>query len=166
MIGWPDPGKPGVPLTPERDGRHWLFDAESNVSFPELWVAGMGAWAVGDAWTPRIVAEMGLHYQGPVLMPAEADDLKDELTLWKEVCYGFQFDLESARAENARLRAALIDLLDDAWVRDFGEWFEDRLKQARAALDPDGQKERREKALSDLAEMDADLLDIDPEMKP
>jgi hypothetical protein len=37
---------------------------------------------------------------------------------------------------------------------------------ARAALDPDGQKERRAKALSDLAEMDADLLDIDPEMKP
>jgi len=38
--------------------------------------------------------------------------------------------------------------------------------KARAALDPDGQKERRAKALSDLAEMDADLLDIDPEMKP
>jgi hypothetical protein len=40
------------------------------------------------------------------------------------------------------------------------------LDAARAALDPDGQKERRAKALSDLAEMDADLLDIDPEMKP
>ena len=29
-----------------------------------------------------------------------------------------------------------------------------------------GQKERRAKALSELAEMDADLLDIDPEGKP
>jgi hypothetical protein len=36
---------------------------------------------------------------------------------------------------------------------------------ARAALDPSGQKERRAKALSELAEVDADLLDIDPEMK-
>jgi hypothetical protein len=86
MSGWPDPEKPGVPLNPERDGRHWLFDAESNVSFPEFWVAGMGAWAVGDAWTAQMVAEMGLHYQGPVLMPAEANAL---------------------RTENARMRAAI-----------------------------------------------------------
>jgi hypothetical protein len=86
MNGWPDPNAPGVPLNAERDGRHWLFDAESNVSFPEFWVSGMGAWAVGDAWTPRMVAEMSLHYQGPVLTPAEADAL---------------------RAENARLRETL-----------------------------------------------------------
>jgi len=44
---------------------------------------------------------------------------------------------KTLRAENARLREALEDLLDDSEVRDFGEWFEDRLKQARAALDPD-----------------------------
>jgi hypothetical protein len=37
---------------------------------------------------------------------------------------------------------------------------------ARAALEPKAQKERRAKALSDLAEMDADLLDIDPGVKP
>jgi hypothetical protein len=78
MSTWPDPDNPGVPLNPERDGRHWLFDAESNVSFPEFWVSGMGAWAVGDAWTARMVAEMGLHYQGPVLMPAEVDALRAE----------------------------------------------------------------------------------------
>ena len=74
--------------------------------------------------------------------------------------------VQKLQIDNDRLREALEDLLDDSWVQDFGEWFEDRLKQARAALDPDGQKERRAKALSDLAEMDADLLDIDPEMKP
>jgi hypothetical protein len=43
--------------------------------------------------------------------------------------------LDALRAENARLREALEDLLDDTWVGDFGEWFEDRLKQARAALE-------------------------------
>jgi hypothetical protein len=41
-----------------------------------------------------------------------------------------------------------------------------RAVRAMLALDPDGQKERRAKALSELAEMDADLLDIDPEGKP
>lgn len=91
MIGWPDPDNPGVPLTPERDGRHWLFDPVSSKSYPENWVAEIGAWAVGDAWTPRIVAEMGLHYQGPVLTPAKADAL---------------------RAENARLREALVYIGD------------------------------------------------------
>jgi hypothetical protein len=44
-------------------------------------------------------------------------------------------EIERLRAENALLRAALEDLLDDTWVGDFGEWFEDRLKQARAALE-------------------------------
>jgi hypothetical protein len=86
---------------------------------------------------------------------------------WAVMPVGQAWDiLVCHRAENARLREALEDLLDDSEVHDFGEWFEDRLKQARAALDPDGQKERRAKALSDLAEMDADLLDIDPEKKP
>jgi len=107
MSGWPDPEKPGVPLHPEVDGIHWLFNPDNDNPHPVIWVADLGTWAVGDVWTPRMVAEMGLHYLGPVLMPAEADDLKDELTLWKEVCYGFQFDLESARAENERLREAL-----------------------------------------------------------
>jgi hypothetical protein len=78
MSGWPDPEKPGLPLNPERDGRHWLFDPVSSKSYPENWVAKIGAWAVGDAWTPRMVAEMGLHYQGPVLTPAEADTLRAE----------------------------------------------------------------------------------------
>lgn len=86
MSSWPDPEKPGVPLNPEQDGRHWLFDPENSKSYPEIWVAEMQAWAVGDAWTPRMVTEMGLHYLGPVLTPAEADAL---------------------RAENARLRDAL-----------------------------------------------------------
>jgi hypothetical protein len=146
MSTWPDPENPGVPMNPERDGRHWLFDAKSNVSFPEFWVAGMGAWAVGDAWTARMVAEMGLHYQGPVLMPAEADAL---------------------RAENARLRDALREIAEKAAAPGYApEQCRSIWWMARAALDPVEQQERRAKALAELAEMDADLLDIDPEVKP
>jgi len=44
-------------------------------------------------------------------------------------------DADTLRAENARLREALAALLDDAEIQDFGEWFENRLKQARAALE-------------------------------
>jgi hypothetical protein len=44
-------------------------------------------------------------------------------------------EITRLRAENIRLREALEDLLDDSWVQDFGEWFEDRLKQARTALE-------------------------------
>jgi len=110
MSTWPDPDKPGAPLHPERDGYHWLFNPDDDRPHPLMWVADLGAWAVGDVWTPRIVTEMNLCYQGPCLKPAEANAL---------------------RAENARLRAIITDM-----------------------------------ALSDLAEMDADLLDIDPEVKP
>jgi hypothetical protein len=75
MSGWPDPEKPGYPANHEVDGFHWLFDPENKKSYPEIWVAEIGAWAVGDAWTPRMVAEMGLHYQGPCLTPSEVDAL-------------------------------------------------------------------------------------------
>ena len=44
-------------------------------------------------------------------------------------------EVDALRAENARLREALVALLDDSWVHDFGEWFEARLKQAQAALE-------------------------------
>jgi hypothetical protein len=57
------------------------------------------------------------------------------LEVWKEVCYAHEAELQWLRADNARLRAALEDLLDDTRIQDFGEWFEDRLKQARAALE-------------------------------
>jgi len=79
--------------------------------------------------------------------------------------------IENLRAENARLRGALADM-HAGWryIRlNYGDLsgvgWERCDAAARAALDPDGQKERRAKALAELAEMDADLLDIDPEMK-
>ena len=117
MSGWPDKDKPGVPMNPERNGRHWLFDPENNKSYPEVWVAEIEAWAVGDAWTARMVAEMGLHYLGPVLTPAETDTL---------------------RAENARLRDALSGLMEGASAEE-GWWtliraHSSTLDAARAAL--------------------------------
>jgi hypothetical protein len=81
-------------------------------------------------------------------------------------------ELDALRIENARLRGALADMYAGwRYIRlHYGDLsgvgWERCDASARAALDPDGQKERRAKALSDLAEMDADLLDIDPEVKP
>ena len=93
------------------------------------------------------------------------------------------------KAENARLREALKRLLDHSerntcqheethrggflweicdgcgakWADDMGgktEWKDPpEWVAARAALEPKEQRERREKALAELAEMDADLLD-------
>ena len=68
------------------------------------------------------------------LTEAWLDTLRADLTHWQEVCYAHEVELQCLRAENARLREALIALLDDAEVHDFGEWLEARMKQARAAL--------------------------------
>jgi hypothetical protein len=90
---------------------------------------------------------------------------EDDFTHWKEVCYAHEAELQWLRADVKRMREALTwyaqdyDYKTPSIIWDGGAI-------ARAALDPDGQKERRAKALSDLAEMDADLLDIDPEVKP
>jgi hypothetical protein len=114
-----------------------------------------------------------------------------DLEVWKEVCYALEAELDWLRPDNAQLRAENARLREvvevaAAGVETFcinpeggsnivvegGDRFAHErdilplLNAARAALDLDGQKERRAKALSDLAEMDADLLDIDPEVKP
>ena len=82
--------------------------------------------------------------------------------------------LDALRTENALLREALQHAASamDSLVSDEMPYTQScmiwRIATGciREALDPDGQKERRAKALSDLAEMDADLLDIDPKAKP
>jgi len=155
MSGWPDFDNPGAPLNPERDGVHW-FKVNINVEdivFVAEWDAHekFYTWSCGEAGPVRCAAA-GWTYLGPCLTPAEVDDL---------------------RAENARLREALEGMLSGSKYDEAADWWvlirtptSRELSAARAALDSDGQKERRAKALSDLAEMDADLLDIDPEMKP
>ena len=82
MSNWPDPEKPGVPLSPDVDGFHWL----GNAAF--VWVAKFGNWGLnGVGFPPEFFANTSYH--GPCLTPAEADAL---------------------RAENARLRAALDEI--------------------------------------------------------
>jgi len=67
--GWP--GKPGVPMNPERDGWHWVN------STPREWVVDddAGWWRCGMAGSDyrppaRIAHRM---YQGPCLTPTEVD---------------------------------------------------------------------------------------------
>lgn len=69
------PGKPGVPLHPEKDGWHWLLQV--NGQYPEVWEwasdpAEYGAWceSQGDG-QPKEIAKW-FHYLGPVLKPDEA----------------------------------------------------------------------------------------------
>jgi hypothetical protein len=95
--------------------------------------------------------------------PAKDFDLEH----WKEVCYAHEVELECLRAENDLLREALREIAEKAATPGYApEQCRSIWWMARAALSPSGQKERRAKALSELAEMDADLLDIDPEVKP
>jgi hypothetical protein len=76
-------------------------------------------------------------------------------------------ELDALRAENARLREALHEIAANAAVPGFEPEQRHAIwRMARAASGPYGQKERRAKALSELAEIDADLLDIEPEVKP
>ena len=96
--------------------------------------------------------------------PAKDGDLET----WIEVCYAHEVELEWLRADNTRLREALHEIAANAAAPGYA--LEQRRavwRMARAALDPVEQQERRAKALAELAEMDADLLDRPtPGVKP
>ena len=49
----------------------------------------------------------------------EADTLRADLTHWQEVCYAHEAELQCLRAETARLRAALRDVLPHAWAAEY-----------------------------------------------
>jgi hypothetical protein len=119
MSNWPDPEKPGVPLNPERDGYHWLTDPDSDAPHPLMWVADLGAWAVGDVWTPRMVAEMGLHYHGPVLTPAERDALPIAVA---GIVATMRVDLSDGYRLAAKVALAALEPADGVfYARDQGE---------------------------------------------
>jgi hypothetical protein len=65
--GWP--GKPGVPMNPERDGPHWLKDPDSDRQFVVDWSAASG-WR--SIFTQDAIAAHML-YAGPCLTPAEME---------------------------------------------------------------------------------------------
>jgi hypothetical protein len=94
MSDWPNPDAPGVPLNPERDGHHWLMGVP-GIPLAPYWDERAYAWAAPGlrAVLPGEVAEY--IYLGPCLTPAEADAI---------------------RAENARLREALLDAQGPMYV--------------------------------------------------
>lgn len=61
----------GRPQNPERDGWHWLRRVgESTRDAPWLWQESL--WCHGpDAFNPDDMIDMGWHYLGPCLTPAE-----------------------------------------------------------------------------------------------
>ena len=69
--GWP--GKPGVPMHPERDGRHWVSLLGSGHPQIMEWFSDAMVWA--DDWTVEACAKH-LRYIGPVLTPDEATALQ------------------------------------------------------------------------------------------
>ena len=78
--GWP--GKPGVPLNPERDGWHWVKTEHGLAPWrwkdnPEsiVWESG---WEAGDSViSPAYFAALGpCTYLGPCLTPDEATALQ------------------------------------------------------------------------------------------
>ena len=77
---WPDPGKPGVPMHPEKDGWHWLKTGHGLA--PWYWVEDQGAqgcfgWETDDDISPPdMLARYGTTYLGPVLTPDEATALQ------------------------------------------------------------------------------------------
>lgn len=68
--GWP--GKPGVPLSPERDGAHRLRHLESGLERDALWACG-GTWLDVDGSFSIPHAAAFYAYLGPCLTPAEVD---------------------------------------------------------------------------------------------
>ena len=73
--GWP--GKPGVPLNPEKDGPHWIYDEVGQE--PALWNAKGNFWQLigTEAWfSPRDMVVRKWRYLGPCLTPDQATALQ------------------------------------------------------------------------------------------
>ncbi len=79
--GWP--GKPGVPLNPEREGWHWVQRVDKGfVPSPRIilwtddWTSGQFSWdAIGYSSAPEQKLGRDFRYIAPVLTPAEVADL-------------------------------------------------------------------------------------------
>ncbi len=75
--GWP--GKPGVPLKPEKEGWHWVH--RRGWTKPMVWWPSknspIGGWWEGGLSKPHEIAEM--TYLGPCLTPDEATALQSRV---------------------------------------------------------------------------------------
>ena len=101
--GWP--GKPGVPLNPEKDGWHWaslLGDRHPQII---EWFSDAMQWDGG--WTTE---DFGQHfrYLGPVLDPDEATALQDRIA-------ELEAALATARREGMEEAAKIADSCAADW---------------------------------------------------
>ena len=112
------PGKPGVPLNPERDGWHWvsMLGGKDNAQAME-WLGPEIGWDETD-WTTE---DFGLHtrYRGPCLTPNEATALQARVA-----------ELEK---EN-EIMADLIDVIGNVF-NNAGQTIFTEIAKARAALE-------------------------------
>ncbi|MFN8994548.1 MAG: hypothetical protein ACK5X3_12925 [Pseudomonadota bacterium] len=106
--GWP--GKPGVPLNPEKDGPHRLRHHDSDLVLDALWSCG-GTWLdlSGNFSIPHAAAFY--DYLGPCLTPDEATALQARAD---QAAQGHA--READRAEITRLRAAINNALLEPWL--------------------------------------------------
>ena len=158
MSNWPDKDNPGVPLNPKVTGEHYIGDSVA------LWYADLRKWAIirGSRLQPPelLAGQCWAKYIGPCPTSAEADALRTENARLRESLQWFLDNDETNEGD-----VPMPEYGDRTW-NEINEYWIDGLNRARAALNPDGQKARRAKALAELAEMDADLLDLDPKVKP
>ena len=83
--GWP--GKPGVPINPEKDGWHWLYnkrlDRERDFKECVFW-SGVGEFwqmmGAEECFSPRDLVVREWRYFGPVLSHDQATALQARVT--------------------------------------------------------------------------------------
>jgi hypothetical protein len=120
----------GRPQNRERDGWHWL-QYGSDRPAPTPWIAEIGAWANGPAYSPQGIVELGYHYLGPCHTPAEVAvmvkaQVEDALLHTLHPEFGsiydadgevtkavepLQAEIERLRGERDRLRTGLMRVL-------------------------------------------------------
>jgi len=115
------PGKPGVPMNPERDGWHWVDDGVNGTE-PRFWGAAFAEWDGYPLWMAK---EWG--YLRPCspddLTPAEVDALTARLRRSENAIYNaLLFTGVSAQSESESPTGALNRL---------HEKYEARVAQAR-----------------------------------
>ena len=90
------PGKPGVPLNPEKDGWHWVRRTENNMPFPLKWTNDWTGsrdycWAIMGSGEPEDVAK-NFCYLGPVLSHDEATALQARVAELEEALRNIEAD--------------------------------------------------------------------------
>ncbi|MFT9360707.1 hypothetical protein [Acetobacter okinawensis] len=120
---WPNPERPGVPLFPERDGKHVICtDPEGDGEFVYSWLATHQVWVEYDHEGPENALEgydlIGWVYVGPVLTPAQIAEIlagERERTAQEAIRIGESWNgTELSPTNTARTIAHAIRNLGDA----------------------------------------------------